>query len=158
MLDVVPIDESFDIYEIPSQTTEPPEKLPETPRGRIHFQECDIADWKAIRDVFLSLDHIDIAVANAGVSQDPDYFTDELDDDGQLLEPGHRVIDVNFRSVVNFTKLALRQFKKQTPGSSLVITASATAYAPEQSLPVYSATKHAVSRHASVGVVSGKHI
>ncbi|USP74922.1 short chain dehydrogenase reductase [Curvularia clavata] len=150
VLDIVPIDESFDIYEIPGQTVKPPESLPEVPRGRINFRQCDITDWKSLRDNFLSFDHIDIAVANAGVSQDPDYFTDVFDDDGLLLEPKHKVMDVNFRSVLNFTKLALRQFATQPAGSSLVITASATAYAPEQSLPVYSATKLAV-----VGLIRG---
>ncbi|KAI8931176.1 hypothetical protein NX059_011528 [Plenodomus lindquistii] len=150
ILDIVPIDENFDIYEIPGETANPSEVLPDHPRGKLFYRECDITDWKALRGVFLSLDHIDIAVANAGVSQDSDYFTDGFDDEGLLLEPRHRVVDVNFRSVLNFTKLALSQFKTQLPGSSLVITTSATAYAPEQSLPVYSATKLAV-----VGLIRG---
>lgn len=42
---------------------------------------------------------------------------------------------------MNFVKLALSAFKKQGPGGSLVITSSATGFSPEQSLPVYSATK-----------------
>lgn len=149
VLDIVPIDETFDIYEIPGQQSDLSQQLPATPAGSIHFRQCDITNWKSLRDTFLSFTHIDIAVANAGVSQDLDYFTDVLDELGQLQEPAHRVVDVNFRSVLNFTKLSLRQFQKQEPGSSLVITTSATAYSPEQSLPVYSATKLAVSCRSS---------
>lgn len=141
----MPIDEAFDIYEIPHQQSDPSTQLPPIPAGSIQFRQCDITNWKSLRDTFLSFKHIDIAVANAGVSEDPGYFTDILDQEGQLKEPAHHVVDVNFRSVLNFTKLALRQFQKQQPGNSLVITSSATAYSPEQSLPVYSATKLAVS-------------
>jgi NAD(P)-dependent dehydrogenase (short-subunit alcohol dehydrogenase family) len=144
ILDIVPIEESFDIYEIPGQPNGHSPQLTPTSAGSIQFRQCDITDWNCLRDIFLSFEHIDIVVANAGVSQDPDYFTDVLDEDGLPKEPNHRVVDVNFRSVLNLTKLALRQFHKQKPGSSLVITASSTAYSPEQSLPVYSATKTAV--------------
>ncbi|RJE22733.1 short chain dehydrogenase [Aspergillus sclerotialis] len=144
VLDIVPIDESFDIYEIPGQ---PNGHFPQptlSSAGSIQFRQCDVTDWNCLRDIFLSFKHIDIVVANAGVSQDPDYFSDILDENGQLNEPAHRVVEVNFRSVLNLTKLALRQFQQQNPGSSLVITTSSTAYSPEQSLPIYSATKAAV--------------
>ncbi|KAE8143179.1 short chain dehydrogenase reductase [Aspergillus pseudotamarii] len=150
ILDIVPIDEDFDIYEIPGQSSGDSPKLDPSSGGSIHFRKCDITDWSCLRDTFLSFDHIDIVVANAGVSQDPDYFTDTLDESGQLKEPAHHVVDVNFRSTLNLTKLALRQFQKQGPGSSLVITASSTAYSPEQSLPIYSATKSAL-----IGLIRG---
>ncbi|CAG8952970.1 hypothetical protein HYFRA_00003160 [Hymenoscyphus fraxineus] len=159
VLDVVPIDEAFDIYEIPGQAgqSQSQNEALRVPSGSLQFHECDVTNWKSLRDTFLSFHHIDIAVANAGVSQDVDYFTDVLDSEGQLEEPSHRVVDVNFRSVLNFTKLALRQFQKQKQSSgsgsgsgSLVITTSATAYSPEQSLPVYSATKLAL-----VGLIRG---
>lgn len=144
VLDIVPIDESFDIYEIPCQPNGHVPQLSRSSVGSIEFRQCDVTHWNCLRDIFLSFEHIDIVVANAGVSQDPDYFTDILDEKGQLNEPAHRVVEVNFRSVLNLTKLALRQFRQQKPGSSLVITASSTAYSPEHSLPVYSATKAAV--------------
>lgn len=88
--------------------------------------------------------HIDIAVANAGVSQECDYFEDTFDSKGDVEEPRYAVVEVNYRAVLNFVKLSLSTFRKQVPGSSLVITSSATAYLLEQSLPVYSATKTAV--------------
>jgi len=110
----------------------------------IEYTRCDITDWKSLRNVFATMKHIDIAVANAGVSQECDYFEDTFDANGELEEPRYAVIEVNYRAVLNFVKLSLSAFRKQAPGSSLVITSSATAYSPEQSLPVYSATKTAL--------------
>ena len=57
---------------------------------------------------------------------------------------------MNLRGVLNFVKLAVRAMRKVGGGDeggrggSIVITWSATVYAPEQSLPVYSASKLAV--------------
>lgn len=63
-----------------------------------------------------------------------------------MKEPDRLLTNVNVHGVFNFVKLALYQMRKQKTEGSIVITASATAYAPEQSLPVYSAAKHAVSQ------------
>jgi NAD(P)-dependent dehydrogenase (short-subunit alcohol dehydrogenase family) len=92
------------------------------------------------------------------VSQESDYFADTFTAAGTLAEPAYGVIDVNFKATVNVIKLALRAFRMQWGtgrmdsdggggggGGSLVLTSSATAYAPEASLPVYSASKLAVS-------------
>lgn len=105
------------------------------------YTRCDITNWASLRSAFTKAGRVDIAVANAGVSQESDYFADTFDADGLLEEPRWAVIDVNFRAVLNFTKLALSAFRRQGPGGSLVITASATAYSPEYSLPAYSAAK-----------------
>ncbi|KAJ5787197.1 Short chain dehydrogenase reductase family, partial [Penicillium paradoxum] len=94
-----------------------------------------------LRQAFHDIGHVDIAVTNAGVSQECHYFIDTYDEHGELEELEYRVIDVNYRAVLNFTKLALRAFRQQGPGGSLVITSSSTAYSSEQSLPVYSSTK-----------------
>ncbi|KAF2154364.1 NAD(P)-binding protein [Myriangium duriaei CBS 260.36] len=140
VLDIVPIDETFDIFAAPGKEPRP-SPLSDKPSGTIHYRHCDVTSWPSLRDAFLSFSHIDIAVSNAGTIQDPGYFDDVLDEQGQLAEPKHHVVDLNFRAVLNFTKLAIRQFRTQPPGNSLVITTSSTAYSPEQSLPVYSATK-----------------
>ncbi|KAK1638011.1 hypothetical protein BDP81DRAFT_515426 [Colletotrichum phormii] len=112
--------------------------------GTIRYVHCDVTSWIDLRAAFDSISRVDIAVANAGVSEECDYFQDVLNADGELTEPRYGVLDVNLRAVLNFTKLALRAFKAQGPGGSLVITTSATAYSPEQSLPVYSSTKLAL--------------
>ncbi|KAH8807829.1 short chain dehydrogenase reductase [Xylogone sp. PMI_703] len=95
-------------------------------------------------DAFAYAGDIDIAISNAGVSEEGDYFADTFDDAGNLLEPAYSVVEVNFRAVVSFTKLALSHFRKRKSQGSIVITSSSTAYWPEQSLPVYSATKLAL--------------
>ncbi|KAI1074468.1 hypothetical protein F5B20DRAFT_563385 [Whalleya microplaca] len=116
----------------------------------VTFAHCDTRSWTDLREAFQNcvseFGRIDIAIANAGVSEEYDYFEDRVDESGELLEPGFGVADVNFRGVVNFIKLAVSQMRKQRKagdmsGGSIVITSSATAYAPEHNLPVYSASK-----------------
>lgn len=100
--------------------------------------------WAELRQAFDRIGKVDIAVANAGVSEETDYFKDTFDDAGRLLEPEYQVLDVNYRAVLSFIKLSLSKMRK-AGGGSIVITSSATAYSPEQSLPVYSSSKLAVS-------------
>ncbi|KAJ0165188.1 Short-chain dehydrogenase reductase 3c [Colletotrichum tanaceti] len=146
VLDRVPIDWDFDIFMIPGQVddddgTRKGKLGGKDVDGTIEFHECDITNWKQLSSVLGRIPHVDIAVANAGVSEEGDYFADVVDEAGELAEPKYSVLDVNVRATVNFVKLALSKFGKQGPGGSLVVTASATAYSPEQSLPVYSASK-----------------
>jgi hypothetical protein len=122
----------------------PNEALP----SAIEYRKCDISQWAELKCAFLHAGNIDIAVANAGVSEDRDYFADTFDEDGELLEllePAYPVVEVNLKAVFNFVKLSLSHFRKRKCQGSIVITSSATAYSPEQSLPVYSACKLAVS-------------
>ncbi|KAI0474772.1 short chain dehydrogenase reductase [Xylaria cf. heliscus] len=114
------------------------------PPGRIHFHKCNVAKWEQLRNVFDEIPQIDFAFANAGVSEEIDYFADAFDENGKLQEPAYAVLDVNFRAVVNFVKLAWSSMRKNKIPGSIVITTSATAYAPEQSLPVYAGAKLAL--------------
>lgn len=112
----------------------------------IEYLKCDITSWAKLNEAFQYVGDFDIAVSNAGVSEETDYFADTFDEKtGALVEPEYQVLDVNLRAVFNFTKLALSSFRRRKYPGSIVITSSATAYAPEQSLPVYSASKLAVS-------------
>lgn len=113
------------------------------PPGAIYVP-CDCTSWPSLLGAFRPIPHVDIAIANAGVSEADDYLADRLDAHGELAEPQYNVIDVNLRGTINFVRIALSRMRKQGAGGSIVVTASATAYAPEQSLPVYSATKAAV--------------
>ena len=112
--------------------------------SRIHHRRCDVTSWPSLLTAFKEIGKVDLAVANAGVSQESDYFHDSFTSDGALEEPAYHVLDVNLHAVLNFVKLSLSMFKKQGPGGRLVLTSSATAYSPEQSLPVYSAAKLAL--------------
>ncbi|KAI4137838.1 MAG: hypothetical protein LQ341_004963, partial [Variospora aurantia] len=87
---------------------------------------------------FKTAGRVDICVANAGVSEETNYFADTFDaQTGELEEPKYRVIDVNYRAVVNFVKISLSYLRRQGRGGSIVVTTSSTAYAPEHSMPVY---------------------
>jgi Short-chain dehydrogenases of various substrate specificities len=101
-----------------------------------------VTSWPALRAVFDEIPQVDIAIANAGVSEVCDYFVDTWDAEGKLEEPGYAVVEVNYRAVLNFVKLSLSAFRRAgNKNGSLILTTSATAYSPEHSLPVYSATK-----------------
>lgn len=116
----------------------------EQPQG-VEFRQCDISKWASLVDAFQHAGTVDIAVSNAGISEETDYFADTFDETtGDLLEPKYAVMNVNLRAVANFTKLAISHFRRRGCPGSIVITSSATAYSPEQSLPIYSACKVAV--------------
>ncbi|EMD59096.1 hypothetical protein GGP41_000426 [Bipolaris sorokiniana] len=116
----------------------------EQPEG-IEFYQCDISSWASLLGAFQYAGNIDIAVSNAGVSEEVDYFADTFDHStGGLIEPEYQVLDINLRAVANFIKLSISHFRRRACQGSIVITSSATAYAPEQSLPVYSGSKLAL--------------
>lgn len=121
---------------------------PEEDIPNIHFHRCDITKWSELRAIFQEVGHIDYAFANAGVSEETNYFADQFDSDGLLVEPSYAVLDVNLRGVYKVIKLAWSQMRADKTHGSIVITTSATAYSPEQSLPVYSSGKLAVSTHS----------
>jgi NAD(P)-dependent dehydrogenase (short-subunit alcohol dehydrogenase family) len=122
----------------------PPEDI--VPAGAT-FIRCDTTSWTDLKRAYAQAGNVDIAIANAGVSEEQNYLEDQFDSDGELVQPRYdKIIDVNLRGVLDFVKLALSNMRRHGGGGSIVITSSATAYAPEQSLPVYSAVKHAV-RH-----------
>ena len=116
----------------------------ELPAGA-KFIACDITRWRDILDAFDEAGAVDIAVANAGVSEEADYFQDTFDSDGALIEPKYGALDVNLRGTLKFIKVAISNMKRNKTEGSIVLTTSATAYSPEQSLPVYSSSKLAVS-------------
>ncbi|KAL2829476.1 short chain dehydrogenase reductase [Aspergillus cavernicola] len=114
----------------------------ENPQLVMH--QCNVADWKELRSIVNQIGAIDFAFANAGISEETDYFADTFGEDGELEEPTYQVLSVNLRAVLNLVKLAASNMRKHRTAGSIVITTSATAYAPEQSLPVYAAGKLAL--------------
>ncbi|KAI9837890.1 MAG: hypothetical protein M1837_002680 [Sclerophora amabilis] len=105
---------------------------------------CNVTRWADLIAAFEHFRTVDIAIANAGVSEEVDFFQDTIDSAGNLVEPGYRVVDVNLRGTLNFIKFALSNMRQHHAQGSIVITSSATAYSPEQSLPVYSGSKFAL--------------
>ncbi|KAI8949093.1 short chain dehydrogenase reductase [Xylaria longipes] len=112
----------------------------------LHYRRCNVAIWEDLRKAFDEVGHVDYVFANAGIYEESDYFADETDAEGALVEPGYRVLDVNLRAACNTVKLAWSKMRKQPAGRpySVVLTASIAAYAPEQVCPVYSSAKLAL--------------
>ncbi|XXG95497.1 hypothetical protein Hte_001761 [Hypoxylon texense] len=133
-----------------------PEDGENPPNWQSH--RVDVSDWSQLSAAFKRIGRIDIAIANAGISEDFDFFSNIAGPDD--AEPQYRCInsassklelltmgapvDVNLRAVINFVHLALYAFRKYDRGGSIVLTSSATGYSPEHSLPVYSAAKAGV--------------
>jgi NAD(P)-dependent dehydrogenase (short-subunit alcohol dehydrogenase family) len=123
---------------------EPPKTVPQELSSRIEYHQCDITSWASLRDIFQRLARLDFLFANAGVSETVNSFEDTFDEAGLLQEPSYGVLGVNLKAVLNVVKLGWSHMRKNELAGSIVLTISATAYAPEQSLPVYSAAKLAV--------------
>lgn len=109
-----------------------------------HFHRCDVASWAEQLAAFDTIGRIDMVFANAGVSEPHDYFTHESIAEGK--EPSYAgVMGVNLMGVLHTVTLARRSIRAHgVKDGSVVITTSAVAYAPEQSLPVYAASKFAL--------------
>lgn len=87
--------------------------------------------------------HIDVVFVNAGIAEFEDqFFTDRLDEDGELAEPDRRVIDVDFHAADDTVKLAIHFLRKNKGGGSIVITTSLAGYLASAGAPLYSAAKH----------------
>ena len=103
-----------------------------------------MTSWSDLVDAFTQAKRIDIAIANADVLENRDFLEDRFNEAGALLEPQYELLDVNLKGVLNFVKLALSYMRRQRCGGSVVMTSSSTAYTPEQTLPIYAASKSAV--------------
>lgn len=121
-----------------------------TEHASFTYVPLNVTSWTALSDIFekafLQHGRIDHVFANAGIrlrtlrTQSPPLthptlgipprttlLEDKLDDNGKLQEPDYTVIEVNLKSVLNTTALALHYMRKQQPpGGSIVLTASAS--------------------------------
>ncbi|RWA07617.1 hypothetical protein EKO27_g7485 [Xylaria grammica] len=115
--------------------------------ANVQYHRCNVTIWEDMRSVFERIGHVDYVFPNAGTLESNDHhFADEMDADGHLLEPSYRVLDINLKAVYNTVKLAWSRMRKQEKGPpySIVLTLSISAYAPDQSYSIYSATKFAL--------------
>lgn len=69
---------------------------------------------------------VDHVFVDAGVPSLGDYFSSlSLDDDGELQEPSHAVLDVNLKGTINTASLAIHHMQTQEPpGGSVVLNSS----------------------------------
>lgn len=111
------------------------------PEGQSTRHVMDVRDrdqWSAALSDFAKASggRLDVLFNNAGVGHGG-HFPDVT------LEDADRVIAINFVGVVNGIYAAL-PLLKETPGSAILNTGSASGYYGIAGLAVYSATKHAV--------------
>lgn len=111
------------------------------PQGMCTTHQLDVRDrdqWaQALADFTqVSGGRIDLLFNNAGIGSGGKW---------EALDPDEadRLIDINFRGVVNGITMAL-PYLKSTPGSAIVNTGSASGFYGSAGLAVYSATKFAV--------------
>ena len=82
------------------------------------FIKCSTASWSDLKHAYKQAGHVDIAIANVGVSEKQEYFEDQFDGSGELIESKVNVLDVSFRGVLMFIKLAVSYMRCQnSPGS-----------------------------------------
>lgn len=112
-----------------------------------HIHHADVTKWTELRAAFDAAGTPDFVFANAGgpVDEIDSYFEEDKDADGNLRAPNYDCLSINTRGVLATIKLAWYKMKKAQKEGSIVITTSATAYFPEQGLPVWSATQNFVS-------------
>ena len=122
---------------------------PQSPVQGLEYVQCDITNWAnlcaAMRQIIDKHAKLDVFVANAGVGEVEDFFSDEIDETtGMLKEPRHAVVDVDLKGTMNCAKVAVHQMKKQKTGGAIVFTGSTASYLDERRIPAYMAAKHGV--------------
>ncbi|KAF4336397.1 levodione reductase [Fusarium beomiforme] len=82
----------------------------------------DVGVWNDLVNLFKTTHEkygrIDQVLANAGIGPSADYFSDTIDDDGDLIELSSRTHDITFKGNVNTGTLAIYYKKKQPEFSS----------------------------------------
>ncbi|KAI0114652.1 NAD(P)-binding protein [Hypoxylon sp. NC0597] len=127
-----------------------PELTSKYPQAAINFKCCNIASWdnqaSAFREVYEKEGHIDVVMANAGISEQG-VSSLTLVDEEEPSQPRLRVLDVNLTGTIYTVKLGTHYIKKNQPdpvtGSRgcIICTASNAALYPFPAAPVYAASK-----------------
>ncbi|KAK7549945.1 putative short-chain dehydrogenase [Phyllosticta citricarpa] len=113
----------------------------------LSYVPLDVTSWEslsaAFKEVIKQHGRIDHVFANAGIGPKTNLLRDNVDENGDLKEPDHQVLDINLKSVMNTAALACHYFKKDSRGGSIVLTASGSSF---QIFPVvdYTTAKHGV--------------
>lgn len=120
---------SVSIFDLPG------EKLDEVP-GKLRGSACqvDVTDRDSLRRAFDGVQHLDIAVVNAGIAPGASL----TDTSPSLWE---RTLAVNLTGAFHTLQLAAEQMKRGRRGGSIVLVASTNSFDGEPDLIAYNATK-----------------
>ncbi|KAI0886941.1 putative short chain dehydrogenase/reductase [Annulohypoxylon maeteangense] len=123
------------------------------PEGKVDFKFCNITSWDsqatAFREVYEKVGHVDIVMANAGISEQG-VSSLSLADEEEPSQPRLRALEVNLTGTIYTVKLAIHYLKKNTPdpktGSRgcIICTASNAGLYPFPVAPVYAASKSGI--------------
>ncbi|KAH8701911.1 putative 15-hydroxyprostaglandin dehydrogenase [Talaromyces proteolyticus] len=125
----------------------PPSATSSTESPEFLFVQTNVTSWADLSNLFKQAkerhQRIDYVFANAGIGPRADYLSLATDENGELKEPSHEVLDINLKSVVNTASLAVHYLKQQSEGGSIVLMGSSTGLQPLRA-PDYSTAKHGV--------------
>ncbi|CAD6448858.1 df24dc1a-75ae-4639-bd2f-8bd54c7839ad [Sclerotinia trifoliorum] len=111
------------------------------------FVQTNVAKWAELAALFKKAkEHngrIDYVFANAGVGPRGNYLVLQSDESGDLQEPIHETLEVNFTSVVNTACLGIHYLKQNSEGGNIVLMGSSTGLQPLRA-PDYSSAKAGV--------------
>ncbi|KAK0368079.1 short-chain dehydrogenase [Colletotrichum limetticola] len=119
----------------------------EQPENSYTFVKTDVTVWaeqialfKKAEEIYGRIDHV---FANAGLGPSANYLSTEVDENGDLKEPTHQLLDVSLTGVMHTATIAIYYMRQQAEGGSIVINGSTTGLQRLRAVD-YSTAKHAV--------------
>lgn len=115
---------------------------------RAFFHQTDVSSWASVSSLFETVYKrwgvINVVISNAGVNTES-FLSEEFDENGALLAPNTKLIDINLIGMVYVVKLATYYFNKWPQQRSiLVLTGSAASFIDTPPLHLYCASKAGV--------------
>jgi NAD(P)-dependent dehydrogenase (short-subunit alcohol dehydrogenase family) len=112
----------------------PPAASEPTEKSALLFVRTDVANWDDLSALFKKAKQhhgrIDCVFANAGIGPRANYLALETDDQGELKEPSHELLEIGLKGLINTASLAVHYIKDQPEGGSIVLMGSSTGLQP----------------------------
>lgn len=131
-----------DINPLPSDVSSNP---------NVAFMKVDVRSWKEQSDMFKAAKEkfgaVNHVFANAGISPTVTLLEDEVDENGDLLPPNLKTLDINLTGVIYTVKLGIHHIKASNQPGSIVMTGSGSSFSR------FSPTDYTTSKHAVLGLL-----
>jgi NAD(P)-dependent dehydrogenase (short-subunit alcohol dehydrogenase family) len=125
--------------------------LPEPEAASVPFKKVDVTDWqqqvelfKAAKEQYGKIDHV---FANAGIAPTVSLLEEDVDDNGDLLPPNLKTVNVNLLGCMYTVKLGIHHIRTNPSGGSIVVTASGSSFTR------FPATDYTTTKHAVLGLM-----
>ncbi|KAE9374655.1 NAD(P)-binding protein [Stipitochalara longipes BDJ] len=117
---------------------------------RAVFKQTDVTDWKQLQAAFdATLEEfgaLDIVCPGAGIFDPPWSNFWNFKDTINTVEPNsYKTLEINITHPIRATQLAINHFKKEKKGGAVVLLSSIAAQLPLLPIPLYAASKAALS-------------